>query len=256
MNDLKNFERESLENIKNMGKDQSLRDLSNEWILKTNPYKYAYNWRWQGLPIIQFPQDIVVTQEIIWNVKPTLIIEAGIARGGSLTFAASQLALLDITEDGKANVDEPKKRRCIGIDIDIRPHNRKVLEEHPLFSYMELIEGSSTAQEIVDKVAARIRPDDVILVILDSNHTHDHVLKELNLYSPFVSKGSYIIVHDTGIELVPKEIFDDRNWGPGNNPMTAAQEFLQANEQFEVDQLINSKLLITSSPKGYIKRIS
>lgn len=254
MNDLKNFERESLENIKKIGEDQSLKELSNEWILKTNPYKYAYNWRWQGLPIIQFPQDIVVTQEIIWSVKPTVIIETGIARGGSLTFAASQLALLDLSEYGKSDIENPR-RKVIGIDIDIRPHNREVIEKHPFYNYMELIEGSSTDKSTFNLLTSHLESDDTVLVILDSNHTHDHVLKELNLYAPLVSKGSYIITHDTGIEFVPKEIFDDRNWGPGNNPLTAVHKFLENNKNFEVDHIINSKLLITSSPQGYIKRI-
>lgn len=255
MNDQKSFELESLENIKRLGADKSLHDLSNVWINKTNPYKYAYNWRSLGLPIIQFPQDIVITQEIIWKTKPTIIIETGIARGGSLTLAASQLALLDLSEKKTINLDHIPTRFCIGIDIDIRKHNKNAIKSHPFIKYIKLIEGSSTSSTVFDKVKSLIKRDDKVMVILDSNHTYKHVIHEINMYSELVSIENYLVVHDTGIEFVPDDLIVNRSWGKGNNPLTAVKEFLTKNDKFVIDKEVNDKLLITSSPNGYLKRI-
>ncbi|MDX2256960.1 MAG: CmcI family methyltransferase [Pseudanabaenaceae cyanobacterium bins.39] len=254
MSDLKNFELESIENIKKLSSDPEVKNVSQEWINKTGPHKYVYNWRWMGLPIIQLPADVVATQEIIWMVKPTVIIETGVARGGSLIFNASQLALLDLCENGKASIEE-SKRRCIGIDIDIRQHNRDAIVSHPLSPMIQLIEGSSISDQTLNKVKNLLHPEDKVLVILDSNHTHDHVKAELEQYSPLVSCGSYIIVHDTGIEYAVESLFHNRDWGIGNNPLTASKEFLLSNKNFQVDQIVSGKLQITSSPDGYLKRI-
>lgn len=248
------YEQESLANIERMGTDEEVKRLSQNWINKTGAHRYVYNWHWLGLPIIQLPQDIVASQELIWKVKPTLIIETGVARGGSLTFYASQLALLDLTEHGVARTDGKSKRRCLGIDIEIRPHNKEAIEKHPLASYIKLYQGSSISQQVIDFVKSEIKPDDVVMVILDSNHTYEHVKQELELYSPLVSSGSYIVVHDTGIEFAPEDSFPNRDWGIGNNPHTAVKEFVSDNQLFHLDPATNAKLLITSSPDGYIKR--
>jgi cephalosporin hydroxylase len=255
LNDLIRFEHDTLENIEKLSKDAEVKKISQKWIDKTGTYKYAYNWRWLGLPIIQLPADIVGTQEIIWRVQPTIIVETGVARGGSILFNASQLALLDLCDSGSAQLGVTK-RRCIGIDIDIRRHNREAIESHPLAALVTLIEGSSTADSTLEAVRSLIRPDDRVLVILDSNHTHDHVLSELKKYSPLVSLGSYLIVHDTGIENAPPELFNNRNWGTGNSPLSALKEFLRSNSNFEIDKKFCDKLLLTSSPEGYVRRLS
>lgn len=255
MNDHESFDRESLQNISAMAEDADVRRISQEWINATGQYRYVYNWKWLGLPIIQLPADIVATQEIIWNVKPTVIIETGVARGGSIVFNASQLALLDLAEGSSAGV-AGSKRRCIGIDIDIRTHNRIALEQHYLAPMITLYEGSSIDPSTADFVAGLIGPEDRVMVILDSNHTHEHVLRELELYAGFVSSGSFLIVHDTGIETAPDAAWDNRDWGRGNNPLTAMHEFLSENNDFVIEHSICDKLLISSSPSGYLRRVS
>lgn len=255
MNDLEKFDLESSENIKRMSKDERLRHASQEWINLSSPHRYVYNWRWMGLPIIQLPADIVVTQELIWKVRPTVIIETGVARGGSIIFNASQLVLLDLCENGVVSTGSTK-RRCIGIDIDIRAHNRHAIETHPLSNMVELIEGSSIDQATLDHVKSLIKPNDRVMIILDSHHTHQHVITELLQYAPLVSEGSYLIVHDTGIEFAKTDAFQDREWGVGNNPLTALNEFLSKNSNFQIDDNVCSKLLITSSPNGYLERLA
>jgi cephalosporin hydroxylase len=248
-----NFMRESLNNIKKMASDDSVQNISRAWINQTGPHRYVYNWRWMGLPIIQLPADIAATQEIIWEVKPTVIIETGIARGGSLVFNASQLALLDLCSNESVSISQ-SKRRCIGIDIDIRSHNRSEIESHALAPMIILVEGSSLDSDVVGQVATMIKPEDRVLVILDSNHTYHHVKQELEHYSKLVTSGSYLIVHDTGIEYASEDLFENRDWGKGNNPLTAVKEFLTKNEKFNIDKHISDKLLITSSPEGYLKK--
>jgi cephalosporin hydroxylase len=255
MSDLKNFELESIANIQSMDHDAEVKRISQEWIDKTGPYKYVYNWRWLGLPIIQLPADLVVSQEIIWSVQPTVIIETGVARGGSIIFYAAQLAMLDLCENGSTIITK-SRRRCIGIDNEIREHNRKAIESHPLSPMIHLIERSSVDDATIDAVKKLIQPDDTVLVILDSNHTHEHVKAELDRYAPFVSPGSYMIVQDTGIEYAPEGLFENRDWGVGNNPLTAEKAFLESNSNFEIDRLLSGKLLITSSPDGYLRRIT
>lgn len=255
MNDHESFDRESLQNIGAMAEDTDVKKISQEWINATGQYRYVYNWKWLGLPIIQLPADIVATQEIIWNVKPTIIVETGVARGGSIVFNASQLALLDLCDGSSVGV-AGSRRRCIGIDIDIRAHNRAALDRHPLAPMITLYEGSSIDQSTADFIAGLIGPEDRVMVILDSNHTHEHVLRELELYSGFVSPGSFLIVHDTGIEMAPDDAFDNRDWGRGNNPLTAMHAFLADNHDFVVERGICDKLLISSSPSGYLRRVS
>lgn len=235
------FEAERLQNIAQLRNNQGLKSLSQKWIADVSRHKYSYNFSWLGRPIIQFPQDIMAMQELIWQIKPELIIETGIAHGGSLIFYASMLELLG----GNGSV--------VGIDIDIRAHNRREIEAHPLFKRVHLVEGSSIAPEVVDEVYGLATGKAPILVALDSMHTHEHVLQELNLYSPLVTRGSYLVVFDTIIEDFPAGWFQDRPWDKGNNPKTAVAEFLAANTRFQLDQDLESKLLITVAPGGYLK---
>ncbi len=227
--------------IQMQGQDERLRSISNNFIELTGKYKYTYNFSWLGRPIIQLPQDIVAVQEIIWQVKPDLIIETGIAHGGSIIFYASMLELLG----GEGQV--------LGIDIDIREHNRVEIKKHPMFKRITMVEGSSIDEKIAEQVDDFAKDKKNILVVLDSMHTHDHVLKELQLYSPMVTKGSYLVVFDTAIEDMPEDFFPDRPWGKGNNPKTAVWEFMKDNDRFEIDKEIQNKLLITVAPDGYLK---
>jgi cephalosporin hydroxylase len=243
MNQADKFFVERNNDIKKMGCDSEIRLLMENFIIKTSEYKYSYNFTWLGRPIIQYPQDMIAMQEIIWQVKPDLIIETGIAHGGSLIFYASMLEL--IGGDGQV----------LGIDIDIREHNRVEIEKHSMFKRIIMIEGSSIDKDIAKQVYDFARDKKEILVVLDSMHTHDHVLKELHLYSPLVTKGSYLVVFDTIIEDMPEDFFPDRPWGKGNNPKTAVWEFLKTNNRFIVDKEIENKLLITVVPNGYLKRI-
>ncbi len=204
-------------------------------------YRYSYNFSWLGRPVIQYPQDLIATQEIIWNTRPDLIIETGIAHGGSLIFYASLLELLG--GDG----------RVVGIDIDIRKHNRVEIERHPMFKRITMIEGSSIDPGVAERVHEHARGRQRIMVVLDSNHTHDHVHSELKLYSGLVTKGSYLIVFDTVVEDMPEGLITDRPWGKGNNPKTAVWEFLKTNDRFVIDREIEHKLLLTVAPDGYLK---
>jgi cephalosporin hydroxylase len=212
------------------------------------PPKYSYNFSWLGRPIIQYPQDILAMQEIIYEIKPDFIIETGIAHGGSLIFYASMLEL-------NAACGGPKRAEVLGVDIDIRSHNRKAIEAHPMFKRISMIEGSSIATVIIKKVRAMAADKQRVLVCLDSMHTHDHVLAELKAYAPLVSIGSYCVVFDTIIEDLPSGIFSGRPWDTGNNPKTATREFLQTHSEFQVDLEINHKLLISVAPEGYLRRV-
>jgi cephalosporin hydroxylase len=227
--------------IARMAADPKLAALAHELFLQSVEYKYSYNFSWLGRPIIQYPQDIIAAQEIIWQVKPDMIIETGIAHGGSLIFYASMLELLG----GVGHV--------LGIDIDIRAHNRAEIERHPLFKRITMLQGSSIDDQIAQQVYAFVRYKQRVLVVLDSNHTHEHVRKELEFYAPLVTKGSYLIIFDTVVEDMPDRFFPDRPWGRGNNPKTAVQEFLATNDRFEVDREIEGKLLLTVAPSGYLK---
>lgn len=243
MNPLEEFYFEKANNIKKLGNNPELNKMSLDFITKTVPYRYSYNFSWMGRPIIAFPQDMVAMQEIIWEVRPDLIIETGIAHGGSIVYYASLLEL--IGKDGLV----------VGIDIDIRKHNRDLIEAHPMFKRICLIEGSSVSRETVEQVSKIASSKKKILVCLDSNHTHAHVIEELRVYSPFVTKESYCVVFDTIIEDMPADFVSDRPWGKGNNPKTAVWEFLKANDNFIIDKNIENKLLITVAPDGFLKRV-
>jgi cephalosporin hydroxylase len=211
-----------------------------------------------GRPIIQYPQDMVAMQELIWSIKPDLIIETGIAHGGSLIFSASMMAQLDMCEAIEADFSfNPKesRRKVLGIDIDIRAHNREAIEAHPMASRIQMIQGSSIAPDIIEQVKQIAAGYSRILVCLDSNHTHEHVLAELEAYAPLTSVGSYCVVFDTIVEDLPAEMFPDRPWGPGDNPKTAVWEYLKTHAEFEIDKHIDSKLLISVAPDGYLKRV-
>jgi cephalosporin hydroxylase len=264
------FDKQKRELIEKASTDHRIKKLSLDWIVRTAPYKYSYIFTWLGRPIIQFPQDIIALQEIIWNVKPELIIETGIAHGGSLIMSASMLAVLEYceaVESGKPLDPRTTRRRVLGLDIDIRAHNRAAIEAHPLAHKIEMIQGSSIAPDIIAQVHERAKGYERILVCLDSNHTHEHVLAELEAYAPLVSTGSYCVVFDTVIEDMPDDMFPDRPWGRGNNPKTAVWEYLKrlkdegrkatdgALLHFEIDKLIENKLLITVAPDGYLRRM-
>ena len=236
------FEKINNDNIKLMARDKSLSKISKKWFQDSYKYEYSYHFKWLGRPIIQYPQDMVAIQELIWNVKPDLIIETGIAHGGSLIFSASILELI-----GNGNV--------LGIDVDIREHNRIQLEKHKMYKRINIIQGSSVDKKVVEKVYDFAKGSERVMVFLDSNHTHDHVLKELKIYSPLVTKGSYLVVFDTVIEDMPSKFFFKRPWDKGNNPKSAVYEFLKTNDRFKIDNDIQNKLLITVAPDGYLKCI-
>lgn len=241
MSDIKDFLEQRDQLSVHMSREESIKDLSKNFVKKTGPFKYSYNFDWLGLPIIQFPQDMVAIQEIIWKTKPDLIVETGVARGGSLILSASILHLLN----GNGKV--------VGVDIDIRSHNREAIENHPLAHRISLIQGSSIDHSIVDQVKQNVKSGDRVMVILDSNHTHAHVLEELRLYSSLVTKDCYLVVMDTVVEDMPDDYFPDRPWGKGDNPKTAVHVFLKETDRFEIDESIHNKLLITVAPDGYLK---
>ena len=242
MDALDEFKRECLDRIDGYSKNKPLKEASRAFMDATINTKYSYNFTWLGRPIIQYPQDMIAMQEIIWQVKPDLIIETGIAHGGSLIFYASMLELLG----GNGHV--------VGIDIDIRKYNRVEIEKHPMFKRITMIEGSSTDEVITEKVR-RLAEGKKVLVCLDSNHTHEHVLRELDLYAPLVSVGSYCVVFDTIVEDMSKGTYNDRPWDVGNNPKTAVRAYLKEHNEFVVDEKIENKLVITVAPSGYLKRV-
>ena len=252
------FQQEVADNISKLGKSAHLKHLANQFIIDSAPYKYSYNFSWLGRPIIQVPQDMIALQELVWRVKPDLIIETGIAHGGSLILSASLLALLDYT-DAVSNAEAfnplQSKRKVIGVDIDIRAHNRQAIEAHPMSHMIQMFQGSSIDPALVQQVRQAASGYQRVLVCLDSNHTHEHVLAELAAYSPLVSSGSYCIVYDTVVEDMPAELFPDRPWGPGDNPKTAVHAFLKQHPEFVVDADIDSKLLITVAAGGFLKRV-
>ncbi len=256
MND---FQSEVNHRIEAISRDRELTKHAADFMQASLLPRYSYNFYWLGRPIIQYPQDITAMQELIWQVRPDLIIETGIAHGGSLILSASMLAMLDMCDAIEAGVAlDPIKsnRMVVGIDIDIRTHNRTAIEAHPMASRIRMIEGSSIAPEIVKQVSDIATGYQRVLVCLDSNHTHDHVLAELEAYAPMTSVGSYCVVFDTVVEDMPADMSPDRPWGPGNNPKTAVWEYLKSHPEFEIDKSIQHKLLITVAPDGYLKRVA
>ena len=257
MNQVETFNNERKENIEGLSKDSHLRALSHEWVQKAAKHKWAYNFSWLGRPAIQFPNDTWAMQELIWEIKPDLIIETGIAHGGSLIFSASMLAMLDYAEaaeNGIALDPSASKRKVLGIDIDIREHNKSAIERHPFAGLIQMVEGSSVDDAIIDTIREIASDYKTILVCLDSNHTHEHVLGELNAYAPLVSKGSYCVVFDTLVEDMPLGSFPDRPWDKGDNPKTAVFEYIKENPHFVIDSDISDKLSITVAPEGFLRR--
>jgi cephalosporin hydroxylase len=241
---IQEFKKECEDRINKNGQNSALKNAANDFNVASNRAQYSYNFSWMGRPIIQYPQDMIAMQELIWQVQPDLVVETGIAHGGSLIYYASLLELI-----GKGEV--------LGIDIDIRAHNRKEIERHPMMKRIKMIQGSSISEDTAQQVRDYAKGKEKILVCLDSNHTHEHVLEELRLYAPLVSKDSYMVVFDTIVEDLPEGYFaQKRPWGISNNPKTAVQEFLQSNPNFQVDTSIDNKLLISVAPGGYLKRIN
>jgi cephalosporin hydroxylase len=226
--------------------DESFEILS-RWSLNIGwSRKYSYGFSWMGRPIIQLPDDVVRIQEVIWAVQPTVIVETGVAHGGSLIFYASLFEAM-----GRGEV--------IGVDIEIRPHNRSAIEAHPLARRIALIEGSSTDAATLDAVRARLKPDDRVLVILDSDHSRGHVAAELEAYAPMVSQGSYIVATDgimrdlVGAPGVPEKWAKD-------NPSEAAEAFAAARGDFVLESpprpFIETNLApLTYWPSAYLRRI-
>jgi cephalosporin hydroxylase len=267
---IRQFQEERREAIASYKDDTNWKKTSSQWLEDAFRQKYMYNFSWMGRPIIQLPADMVGFQEIVWDVKPDLIIETGIAHGGSLILSASLLAMLDYCDavrDGTVLDPKKPKRRVVGIDIDIRDHNRQAMLSHPLAGSIDMIEGSSIAAETIDRVKQAAEGFSRVLVCLDSNHTHDHVLEELEAYAPLVSKGSYCVVFDTLVEDLPEDTFPDRPWSPGNNPKTAVYAYLDRLKNsaakgsdgqrlnFEIDKNFEEKLLLNVTPDGFLKRV-
>lgn len=251
------FGKEMEGRIAAMAADDGLKAAAMAFMRASVGPQYSYNYHWMDRPIIQYPQDVVAMQELIWEVKPDLVVETGIAHGGSLVFSASMLALLDMCEaiEAGAMLDPAaSKRKVLGVDIDIRAHNRAAIDAHPMRSRIAMIEGSSVAPEVVDQVRAVAEGHGRVLVCLDSMHTHDHVREELEHYAPLTSAGSYCVVFDTLIEDMPQDAYPDRPWGPGNNPKTAVHDYLKSHPEFEIDTAIADKLMITVAHDGFLRR--
>lgn len=242
------FRVDASERAKSYKYNDPLQEASQKFMAQIVKTKYVYNFFWLGVPIIQLPQDVQALQEVIWEVKPDIIIETGIAWGGSIIFSASMLVLLEAC-------GEIKNGQVVGVDIDIRAHNKEAILAHPFGTKITLLEGSSIDKRIVGKVTELTKGKRKVLVCLDSNHTHDHVLAELRAYAPLVSVGSYCVVEDTGEEDLPAGTTSGRPWGKGNNPKTAILEFIRGNEDFVIDKTFDSKLVLTGSPDGYLKRV-
>ncbi|MDR3641702.1 MAG: cephalosporin hydroxylase family protein [Humidesulfovibrio sp.] len=235
------FRQERVARIKAMGGNQPLQDTAKAFTVESTRAGYSYNFSWMGRPIIQYPQDMIALQEIVWEMRPDVIVETGIAHGGSLVFSASLLRLLG--GDGFV----------VGVDIDIRAHNRAAIEAHPMAPHIRMIQGSSVDEAVADQVRKAIAGRSNPLVVLDSNHTHEHVLRELELYSPLVKKGGWLIVFDTVVEVMPSGFYPDRPWGIGDNPMTAVDAFLKTNDRFVVDEAMDAKLAVSMAPRGYLR---
>ena len=245
---MSDFQQEVKDRLAANARDERLKSDAAAFMRSSIAGQYSYNFSWLGRPIIQYPQDMVAMQELIWSIQPDLIIETGIAHGGSLIFSASMLEL-------NAACGGSQDASVLGVDIDIRPHNRQAIEAHPLFRRIEMIQGSSVDPDVVAQVVRRASGKNRILVCLDSNHTHAHVLAELKAYAPLVTVGSYCVVFDTVIEDLPAAMYPDRSWGPGDNPKTAEREFLRGHPEFAVDRRFDSQLMVSVAPEGYLRRV-
>lgn len=257
MNPTQQFQQEREERLQAYGADRAFNELSRAWLQETMQRKYVYNFDWMGRPIIQYPQDMAAVQELIWSVRPDVVVETGIAHGGSLVLSASMLALLDMTDAIEAGCTlDPRvsARKVIGVDIDIRPHNRAAIEAHPMASRIRMVQGSSVAPEVVQQVRELVGDARTVMVFLDSMHTHDHVLSELQAYASMVTPGSYCVVFDTFVEDMPQKFFNDRPWDVGNNPKTAVRQWLAGQPDFEQDPDWQRKLMVTVAPEGFLRR--
>ena len=248
MNPIQQFEREREARIEQLGKDLEFQAQSRDWLEQSMRRQYVYNFSWLGRPIIQNPIDMIAMQELMWNVQPDLVIETGIAHGGSIIFSASMLELI-------AACGGNPDAHVLGIDIDIREHNKQAILQHPMSKRITMLQCSSVAPEIIGQVRAAAQGKQRIMVFLDSNHTHEHVLAELEAYAPLVSKDSYCVVFDTFVEDVPADVFENRPWQPGNSPKTAVHQYLQSHSEFVIDKAMQHKLQITVAPDGFLKRI-
>jgi cephalosporin hydroxylase len=251
------FLNESKQQVLAMAADSELQSVTRDWLTRVGEYKWAYNFTWMGRPAIQFPTDAWAMQEIMWEAKPDVIVETGVAHGGSLVFYAAMLAMLDLSEYLSEETAEEfrPRRKVIGVDIEIREHNRRAIDGHPFRPWIALIEGSSTEAPVIERVREESNKYTRRMVVLDSNHTHDHVFAELNAYAPLVTPDQYLVVFDTLVEFIPGPSVRERPWGPGNNPMTAVREFLKQSDQFSIDEHIHNKLQITVAPNGFLKRL-
>ncbi|EFL87638.1 cephalosporin hydroxylase family protein [Ahrensia sp. R2A130] len=257
MNPITEFEQECRDRIVEQGKNDDFKAIANSFATEAMRSKYMYNFTSLGRPIIQFPQDMVAAQELIWEIKPDLVIETGIAHGGSLIQTALMLGALDLAdamETGEPLVPGESKRKVLGIDIDIRDHNREAIEAHPYASYIEMMQGSAIAEDMVENVRTYAKDFNRVMVFLDSMHSHDHVLGELQAYAELTSVGSYCVVFDTFVEDLPKGFFDDRPWDVGDNPKTAVHEWIKDRSDFEIDKSWDDRLLISVAPDGFLKR--
>jgi len=248
-NPIQEFEQEREQRISRLGNETQFKEQSRAWVEESMRQQYVYNFSWLGRPVIQNPVDMVGLQEIIWRVQPDLIIETGIAHGGSLIFLSSMLELNALNYGGAVG-------QVLGIDIDIRAHNKAAILEHPMARNITMIEGSSVDDSTIDQVRRFAKGKQKVMVCLDSNHTYDHVKQELQAYANLVSVGSYCIVFDTFVDDVPKDVFPDRPWGPDNNPKTAVREFVARHPQFVIDEAVHTKLMLSSAPHGFLKRIA
>ena len=257
MNPIEQFEKERRDRIESYGADKGFASLSQEWLQASMQRKYVYNFDWLGRPIIQYPQDMVAIQELVWRVRPDLIIETGIAHGGSLVLSASLLAMLDMCEAIEAGVTiDPRasSRKVLGVDIDIRAHNLEAIEGHPMASRIQMIQGSSIDAGVIEEVRGISANYKRVMVFLDSMHTHEHVLAELQAYASLVSPGSYCVVFDTFVEDMPRSFFADRPWDVGNNPKTAVRQWLVGQSEFCVDFEVERKLQVTVASHGFLRR--
>lgn len=252
------FQDERRERLQAYASDTPFQALSQQWLRDSMQRKYVYNFDWLGRPIIQYPQDMVAVQELIWSVRPDVVIETGIAHGGSLILSASMLAMLDMCDAIEAGCTmDPResRRRVIGVDIDIRAHNRSAIEAHPMASRIRMVQGSSIDPCVVGQVRKLTEGAACVMVFLDSMHTHDHVLAELDAYAPLVTPGSYCVVFDTFVDDMPPQFFADRPWDVGNNPKTAVRHWLGSHPEFQNDAALQAKLMVTVAPDGFLKRL-
>lgn len=226
-----------------LGQDSAAFRQSLDLVTALDAFDYSYLWSWMGVPIIQMPADVMATQEVIWATKPDVIIETGVARGGSVLFMASLLEMI-----GKGKV--------VGVDIDIRAHNRSAIESHPMAKRVVLIEGGSVDADTLDRVRAEIPRGARVMVVLDSDHSRAHVLAECRAYGPIVTPSCYMVVADTLAGHVteanaPKK--RSKVWFKGDEPLSALQDYMAETDRFEVDEVLNGKLVLSSSPGGYVR---